>query len=169
MAGRIVQALGGAMIVPSSLALVLPTFPPGRRTSAVAAWAACGSLGSAMAPSVAAIVVDLTSWRVVYLLGVPVAAAVVLVGWRVLEEPPRTGGSLAGLDLLGVPMGTAAIGLVALAIVQGPRWGWTSPATLAALSTAAVLLPAFVVRSLRHPTRCSTCASSGSARCGRRT
>jgi NTE family protein len=105
-----------------------------------------------MAPSVAAVVVDLTSWRVVYLLGVPVALAVVIVGRRVLLEPARPQTAGGRLDLLGVPTGTVAIGLIALAIVQGPSWGWTSPAILGALVGAAILLPAFVLRSLRQPT-----------------
>ncbi len=59
-------------MVPSSLALVLPDFPASRRTSAVAAWAASGSVGAAIAPGLSAVIVDLTSCRVVYLLAVPV-------------------------------------------------------------------------------------------------
>ena len=150
IAGRIVQALGGALVVPSSLALVLPLFPAGRRTSAVATWAACGSVGSAVAPSLSALIVDLTNWRVVYLLGVPVAVAIVISGRRLLTESARTT-TVARADLLGMPIGTAAIGLLALAIVQGPRWGWASPGIVGSMAAAAMLFPLFIVRSLRHP------------------
>ncbi len=149
IAGRVIQGFGGALLVPSSLALVLPDFPPSRRTSAVAYWAATGSLGAAAAPSLSAVVVDLTSWRVVYLLLVPVVAAIAIVGPRLLHDSGPIGERQA-LDLLGIPMGTAAIGLLALGIIEGPRWGWTSPPILAAFTGFVILAPLFVVRSLRH-------------------
>ena len=149
IAGRVIQGFGGALLVPSSLALVLPDFPPSRRTSAVAYWAATGSLGAAAAPSLSAVVVDLTSWRVVYLLLVPVVAAIAIVGPRLLHDSGPIGERQA-LDLLGIPMGTAAVGLLALGIIEGPRWGWTSPPILAAFTGFVILAPLFVVRSLRH-------------------
>ncbi len=149
--GRIVQALGGALLVPASLALVLPLFPASRRTSAVATWAATGSVGAAIAPSLSAVIVDLTNWRVVYLISVPVAAAVLVATPRLLPRvaPMRAGDTR--LDLLGVLIGTAAIALLALAIIEGPHWGWTSPQILSCFAAVAVLGPFFVIRSLRHP------------------
>lgn len=150
IAGRVIQGFGGALLVPSSLALVLPDFPPSRRTSAVATWAATGSLGAAAAPSLSAVIVDLTSWRVVYLLSVPVVAAVALAGPRLLRDSGVTTERQA-MDLIGIPMGTAAIGLLALGIIEGPRWGWGSPQILAAFGGVAILAPLFVLRSLRHP------------------
>ena len=150
IAGRVVQGFGGALMVPSSLALVLPDFPASRRTSAVAAWAASGSVGAAIAPGLSAVIVDLTSWRVVYLLAVPVVVAVLIAGPRLLHDSQPRAASQQ-LDWLGVPIGTAAIGLLALAIIQGPRWGWTSRGIVSCLVAVAVLAPLFVFRSLRHP------------------
>ncbi len=150
IAGRVVQGLGGALMVPSSLALVLPLFPASRRTSAVATWAATGSAGAALAPSVSAVVVELSSWRVVYLLTVPVVVMVLVVGPRLLVES-RSAATTGRIDLLGIPLGTGAIMLLALAIIQGPRWGWTSGAIVGCLVGVALLFPLFVVRSLRHP------------------
>ncbi|MDH4143808.1 MAG: MFS transporter [Acidimicrobiia bacterium] len=150
VAGRIVQGLGGALVVPSSLALVLPEFPASRRTSAVAVWTASGSTGAAVAPSLSAFVVDAFGWRVVYLLSVPIALGALVAGRRLLRES-RAASSAQRMDLLGMPMGTVAIGLVAFAIVEGPKWGWLSPGIAASLIAAAVLFPAFVLRSLRHP------------------
>jgi EmrB/QacA subfamily drug resistance transporter len=150
IAGRVVQGFGGALLVPSSLALVLPSFPAGRRTSAVAAWAASGSVGAAIAPSVSAVIVDLIHWRIVYLLAIPVGLAVLGTVPRLLQES-RSEASPHRLDLLGIPLGTIAIGLVALAIIEGPRWGWGSPRIIGALVGVAVLAPWFTLRSLRHP------------------
>lgn len=150
VAGRVVQGLGGALIVPASLALVLPLFPTSRRTSAVAAWASTGSVGSAVAPSLSALIVDAAGWRAVYLMGVPVALVIFFVGRRLLTESVRQTNKTRP-DLVGMPIGTLAIGLLALAITQGPKWGWASVGTLGSLVGAALLFPLFVVRSLRHP------------------
>lgn len=150
IAGRVVQGFGGALLVPSSLALVLPDFPASRRTSAVATWAATGSAGAALAPSLSAVVVELTSWRIVYLLAVPVGVAVLVATPRLLHDS-RSEPTGHRLDLLGIPLGTAAIGLLALSIIQGPQWGWTSGRIVGALVAVALLTPLFVVRSLRHP------------------
>ncbi len=148
--GRIVQGLGGAFVVPSSLALVLPLFPASRRTSAVSAWTASGSTGAAVAPSLSAFIVDAAGWRWVFVIAIPIGGLVLLLGrWLLSDTAPSTDDD--GIDLLGFPMGTAAIGLLAFAIVQGPRWGWLDPGIVGALIGVAVLAPAFVRRSLRHP------------------
>ncbi|MFT7601295.1 MAG: EmrB/QacA subfamily drug resistance transporter [Acidimicrobiales bacterium] len=150
VAGRVVQGLGGALIVPSSLALVLPGFPDSRRTSAVAVWTASGSAGAAAAPSLSAFIVEGFGWRWVYFISVPIGVFILVAGRRLLT-PSQGVTSDERLDYLGFPMGTLAIGLLAFTIVQGPRWGWGSPAIVASVVMAAVLFPAFVVRSLRHP------------------
>ncbi|MFN0089586.1 MAG: MFS transporter [Acidimicrobiales bacterium] len=148
--GRLGQGVGAAMITPSSLALALPMFPAGRKALVVSAWTACNSVGAASAPSISAFVVNYWHWRAVYLLGMPIALAVLVAGPRLLREAKGAPGQGA-LDYVGVPMGTAAVGLLALAIVQGRSWGWTSPGILTAFAGAAVLAPVFVRRSLRHP------------------
>ncbi len=150
IAGRILQGLGGSLTVPTSLALVLPAFPVGRRTSAVAAWTASGTVGAAIAPSLSAFIVETFGWRYVYLLAAPVAMVVLIGGRKLLaESKPVLDGPK--LDLVGFPMGTVAIGLVAFVIVQAPRLGWTHTGILASTVAVVVLLPAFVIRSLRHP------------------
>ncbi len=147
---RIVQGIGGSLTVPTSLALVLPAFPVGRRASAVAAWTASGTLGAAISPSLSAMIVETFGWRYVYLIAVPVAAVVLIWGRGLLPEG-QTKVTGDRLDFIGFPMGTLAIGLVALVIVQASSWGWTHPSIIASAAGAAVLLPLFVIRSLRHP------------------
>lgn len=149
VAGRIVQGLGGSLAVPSSLALVLPGFPASRRTTAVATWTASGSTGAAIAPSLSAFIVHGLGWRYIYLISAPIVGFVLVVGRRWLIET-KTQTPTDRIDLVGVPMGTAAIGLFAVAIVQGPKWGWTSFPILGCVAGAALLIPLFVVRSLRH-------------------
>ena len=143
IAGRMGQAFGGAMIVPASLALVLP--------SNDTPWSsASGSLGAAAAPSLSAVVLDLLSWRWVYLLSAPIAVAALVGGWNVLREAAPDDGRNR-LDLEGVVIGTTSIALFTLAIVQGSSWGWTIASTIGVLAASAALLPMFIIRSLCHP------------------
>jgi MFS family permease len=111
-------------------------------------------VGAALAPGLSAVIVDLWSWRGVYLLTVPVVAVIIGSGPRLLREPTADPAAEAGnarLDLVGLPMGTAALALLALAIIEGPTWGWTNWRILGALALVGVLFPAFIARSLRHP------------------
>ncbi len=148
--GRILQGVAGSLMVPTSLALVLPGFPTSRRTSAVAAWTASGTVGAAIAPSFSALIVEQFGWRYIYLIPVPVAILVLIGGRKVLaESKPILDGKR--LDLIGFPMGTISIGLTAFVIVRGPALGWTHSAIVVAMLAAACLLPIFVARSLRHP------------------
>lgn len=147
---RIVQGVGGSLTVPTSLALVLPAFPIGRRASAVAAWTASGTIGAAIAPSLSATIVEQFGWRYIYLIAVPVAAVVLIWGRGLLPEG-QVDSQGERLDFVGFPMGTLAIGLLALVIVQASSWGWGHPAIVVSAVGVAVLLPLFVVRSLRHP------------------
>lgn len=150
VAGRVLQGLGGSLTVPTSLALVLPAFPEGRRTSAVATWTASGTIGAAIAPSFSAVIVETFGWRYVYVIAMPVAAVVLIGGRKLLaESEPVVGGPK--LDLFGFPMGTISIGLLAFSIVRGPALGWSNPAIMLSLVGVAVLMPLFVIRSLRHP------------------
>ena len=150
VAGRVVQGVGGAMLLPTSLSMVLPLFPNERRASAVAIWSASASLGGFVAPSVSAVIVDLIHWRALYLVCVPILAASGVAVLRLVrrDRPPR---ATTRLDLIGVPMGTAAVGIGMLVVVQGPRWGWTSVGVLSSSALAIAMGATFVRRSLRHP------------------
>ncbi|MDG2113554.1 MAG: MFS transporter [Actinomycetota bacterium] len=150
IAGRVVQGVGGAMLLPTSLSMVLPLFPDGRRASAVAIWSAASSIGGFVAPSVSAVIVELLHWRALYLVCIPILTVSGLMVIR-LVEADRPVRSAARLDMFGVPIGTLAVGVAMLVVVQGPRWGWTSVGVVGAIVAAFVLAVVFLVRSLRHP------------------
>ncbi|MCP5025859.1 MAG: MFS transporter [Actinomycetia bacterium] len=149
IAARILQAVGVAMVLPASLAAVLPLFPISRHATVVSTWSSMGILGAAAAPTVAALLLEVSSWRLVFLAVVPVALLAWFAGIRTLPaavpstEPPP-------LDLLGTFSGTIAVGGLAMVIVQGRVWGWTDPlitALMAATVSSALL---FVQQSLTH-------------------
>ena len=148
VAARVVQAAAGAILVPTSLALLLPEFPPERRATAVAIWSATGAVAAALGPSLGGVLVDQLGWRWVFFLNVPIGLAALVPARRILHESRDPDGVLP--DALGTLLLVAGVGALALGIVKGSDWGWGSPRVLAALAAATVLLPAVVVRSARH-------------------
>ncbi len=148
---RTLQAVAAAMVIPASLSMALPEFPPNRRPSAVATWAAAGPLSAAIAPSAAAGMLEFSSWRVVYFVSAPVALVVLGLSYRYVARS-RSDEADGHLDFLGTVLATMSIGLLILAISQGTAWGWTSPTTIGAAVTSIVLGLVFLRRSLRHPT-----------------
>src|SRR3954470_21828577 len=145
---RVLQAAAGAILVPTSLALLLPEFPPERRATAVAIWSATGAVAAALGPSLGGVLVDQVGWRWVFFVNVPIGLAALVPARRLLRETRDPEGVLP--DALGSALMVAGVGALALGIVEGPDWGWGSSGVLAALAAAALLLPAVVLRSARH-------------------
>ena len=145
---RVVQAAGGALMLPTSLGLILPEFEPAERHLAIGVWAATGAIAAAAGPPLGGLLVQV-DWRLVFLVNLPVGIAGLLIGGRVLAERRELGG--ARPDLLGAAALIVAIGSLVVAIVKGQEWGWGSPAILTLLATTAVLLPAVWRRGSTHP------------------
>jgi EmrB/QacA subfamily drug resistance transporter len=148
VAARVLQAAAGAVLVPTSLALLLPEFPPERRATAVAIWSATGAIAAALGPSLGGVLVDQLGWRWVFFLNVPIGLAALVPAARVLRETRDPDGVLP--DALGSAMLVAGVGALALGIVKGSDWGWDSARVVGSFAAAAVLLPAVLLRSARH-------------------
>jgi EmrB/QacA subfamily drug resistance transporter len=157
---RIVQAAGGALLMPASLGLLLAAAPPDKRTGAIRGWTSVGGAAAALGPVIGGALVA-ANWRWVFLVNIPIAAVALLASVRVL---PRTDNSKkrasAGTisagdsvrpDTVGAALFTMAIGALALALVKADEWGWTSGRVLGSIAAAAVLLALFIRRSARHP------------------
>ncbi|MBI5105498.1 MAG: MFS transporter [Solirubrobacterales bacterium] len=148
VAARVVQAVGAALLMPASLALLLPEFPPEKRGLALGLWAAVGGTAAAAGPLVGGLLVEL-SWRWVFVVNVPVGIAALAAGARTLVEvrdPDRT-----RPDALGAALLAAAVAALVAAIVEGPDWGWGDPRVVALFAAAAVLVAAVARRSAHHP------------------
>jgi EmrB/QacA subfamily drug resistance transporter len=144
---RIVQAAGGALMLPTSLGLMLPEFGPHERHVAIGAWAATGGIAAAAGPPLGGLLVQ-ADWRLVFLVNIPVGLLGLGFGLRTLAERREQGA--ARPDLLGAAGLIVAIGSLVVAIVKGQEWGWTSSTIVALLAVTAVLLPAIWWRSERH-------------------
>ena len=164
IAFRVVQAVGAAALIPSSLALVLRAFPAERVPVAVAIWGAMGALAGAIGPTVGAALVELASWRWVFLINVPAGIAIVVLGRRVLTESSDPDTRVPALG--GVVLIAATAALASLGVVQSDTWGWLDARTIGCLVGSLVLLVAFVAHQSRTPSPRSTSPSSRTATSG---
>ncbi|MFM8867467.1 MAG: MFS transporter [Ilumatobacteraceae bacterium] len=142
---RAVQAIGGAILTPSSLALVLPEFPVEKRSAAIGIWGAVGAVAAASGPTIGGFLVDTFSWHAVFLVNIPLCVLALAVGIRLLRESrdesaPRT------VDYFGAMLAVLGVGLLTLMIVQSDEWGWITQRALSVLAGAVVFLVAFVLR-----------------------
>jgi len=149
IAARGLQAVGAAALLPTSLALLLPEFPPAKRGAAVGIWAAVGGAAAAAGPPLGGLLVE-ASWRWVFLVNVPIGIAVAFAAVRVLRETREPAGRRLP-DVVGAVLLMGAITTLALAIVEGEEWGWGSTRVVALFVAATLLLATFVARSARHP------------------
>ncbi|HMB55020.1 MAG TPA: MFS transporter, partial [Thermoanaerobaculia bacterium] len=146
---RAAQGVGGALLVPNSLALLAAAHPPELRGRAIGTWAAATAVTAALGAPLGGLLVDLVSWRPVFLLTPVLAlAAGAIALFRVPADRPQGD---AHLDLAGATLSTAALAALAFGLMQGPPLGWRHPAVLAALVAAPLLFVAFAVVERRSP------------------
>jgi EmrB/QacA subfamily drug resistance transporter len=148
IAARVVQAAGAGAMVPASLSLLLAAVPAPARSAALGTWSALGALGAALGPVIGGALVQ-ASWRWVFWINLPVGLAALALAARVVPESKddRVQGRP---DLVGAGLLAAAVGLVALALVKAPSWGWGSAGFIGLLLASLACGTAMVARSRRH-------------------
>jgi EmrB/QacA subfamily drug resistance transporter len=147
---RVVQAVGAALLLPASLSIVLAAFPAQKRPVAVALWGAVSGLAAAAGPSLGSLLVEHLGWQWAFFINLPIGAVALYRAVRLLDESknPDTG---ARLDLVGIVLVIAGVGLVALGLVHSEANAWSSVAVLGALAAGIAALGAFVVWAQRVP------------------
>ena len=150
VAARVIQGIGAAVAIPSSMALLLPLFPPERRAGGVGIWGASAALAAAIGPPLGGVLVEVADWRWIFLVNLPLGAVVLLAGARALDES-RDPAATRLPDLPGAVLAATSLGLVALALVEGNDWGWASTEVIGAFAGAAVLLAVVGRRCVTHP------------------
>lgn len=147
---RILQAVGGAAIFPASLALVIPSFPPRQRATAIGIWGAMGGVGAALGPALGGILLNFFSWRSIFVVNIPIGIAILIFSRKIFKESKDVA-RVGKLDALGVPAGTLGIALIMVGLVQGENWGYLDWRTIVMFIIGALLLPVAVIRSQTHP------------------
>jgi EmrB/QacA subfamily drug resistance transporter len=149
IAFRVLQGIGAALSLPTSQALVLDSFPPEKRSTGIGFWGAAAAAAAATGPTLGGALVELADWRLVFLVNLPLGAAIVWAGARRLAERPVRDHRLP--DLPGAAMLALSLALITLGIIEGNDWGWTATTTLGAFAAGALLLGGMVARSRTHP------------------
>ncbi len=150
IAARLLQGVGGALLTPASLAILQASFAPGDRSKAIGAWSGLAGVAVAIGPFLGGYLIGSASWRLIFLINLPLAVAVLFITARHVPES-RDPGASQHLDLTGAVL--AAVGLAGLTygLTYGPDGGWTSPAVLVSLVGGIGCLLAFVFVELRSP------------------
>jgi EmrB/QacA subfamily drug resistance transporter len=149
VAARAVQAIGAALIVPTSLGLLYPSFPKRQHATVVGIWAGVAAVAGSSGPPIGGLLVEV-NWRWIFLINVPIGVATLIAGWRLLPEVRAEKGARLP-DGVSAALLLAAVSLLVLATVEGPEWGWSSDRTVGLLAVAVVATALTVTRTIRHP------------------
>jgi EmrB/QacA subfamily drug resistance transporter len=146
---RIAQAVFGALLTPAGASLVLREFPVTRRATAIAAWAASGSVASAVGPTLGALLVDAGGWRWAFWVNIPFAVAGIVLVSVLVPEMDRERRPFP--DLVSVPLILVSVSGIVLGVSQSARWGWDDSRTIGSIVVGATIGALLVRRSSRHP------------------
>jgi EmrB/QacA subfamily drug resistance transporter len=150
IAGRAAMGVAAALIYPATLAILSSTFTVAReRATAIGIWSGVSGLAVAIGPVSGGLLLRHFAWSSVFYVNVPIVIIALAAGWRLLPESrdPKAG----RFDPLGAALSMAGIGLLVWTIIEAPRHGWGSAATLAGFAGALVLLALFAVSQVRRP------------------
>jgi EmrB/QacA subfamily drug resistance transporter len=143
IAARAVQGVGAALLTPGSLAILEASFHPDDRGAAIGAWSGLAGITTAVGPFLGGWLVEAVSWRLIFLINLPLAAVVL---WAARTIPESRDASVQGrrLDLAGAALTALGLAGVTYALTQGPADGWGDPATVVLGLLGVAALAAFV-------------------------
>ncbi|MDN3261264.1 DHA2 family efflux MFS transporter permease subunit [Streptomyces sp. CSDS2] len=151
IAGRVAQGIGAAALSPASLALIAAAHPvPRERVRAIGLWAGLSGIGLAAGPLAGGVLVEAFGWPAIFLVNVPIGAALLLAGLRVLDESRNP--DAPAIDVPGTVLSVLGVGALAYGLIEGGARGWTSPVVLGGFVAAAVILAVFVAVEARTST-----------------
>jgi EmrB/QacA subfamily drug resistance transporter len=144
---RGIQGMAGALLVPASLAMLTSTFSGTARGNAIGQWTSWTGISFIIGPTFGGWLIDVSSWRVIFLINLPIAAATLLILMPLggMQQQRRED---MRVDVWGAILGTAGLGLLVAAFIEQPQRGWADPLILGAFFGGAALLAAFVIYEL---------------------
>ncbi|MBW3633101.1 MAG: DHA2 family efflux MFS transporter permease subunit [Chloroflexi bacterium] len=147
---RVLQGIGGALMMPQTLSLITVAFPPQQRGAAMGVWGSVVALGAVLGPLVGGYIVTNYPWEWVFLINIPVGIVAILATLSIVPESrdPLASGKL---DWGGLIFSATAIFALVYALIEGPKFGWVSPQTLGLLGFSAAVFVVFVWWERRVP------------------
>jgi EmrB/QacA subfamily drug resistance transporter len=149
---RAIQGIGAALLTPGSLAIIEASFRPEDRGAAIGAWSGLGGVTTAFGPFLGGWLVEAASWRLIFLINLPIAVAVIWVTTRHVPET-RDEGMAPGIDVSGALLAALGLAGVIYALTEAGNKGWTAPVVIVTGLVGLVALAVFVVVQARsrHP------------------
>ena len=147
---RGIQGMAGALLVPASLAMLTATFTGTARGNAIGQWTSWSGISFIIGPTLGGWLVDVSTWRVIFLINLPIAAVTLFLLMRLggMHQARRED---LRVDVTGAILGTAGLGLVVAGFIEQPRLGWGDPLIIGAFLGGLACLGAFVAYELRTP------------------
>jgi EmrB/QacA subfamily drug resistance transporter len=147
---RGIQGMAGALLTPASLAMLTATFAGTARGNAIGQWTSWTGISFIIGPTIGGWLVDVSTWRVIFLINIPIAAVTLLILMRLGGMHQKRREDLK-VDVWGAILGTAGLGLVVAGFIEQPQLGWSDPLIIGAFVGGAALLGAFVAYELHTP------------------
>jgi EmrB/QacA subfamily drug resistance transporter len=147
IAARAFQGVGGALLVPGSLAIISASFSEKERGQAIGTWSGFTAITAAIGPVFGGWLIEHVSWRAVFFINAPIA--VIVLGLVYLQVPESRDEESRGLDWLGATLATMSLGTIVYGLIESSRRGFNDPAILAALTCGVVATVVFVIVEAR--------------------
>src|SRR5258705_821883 len=147
---RALQGVGGALLVPGSLAIISATFAEHDRGKAIGTWSGATAITMALGPVLGGWLIDHLSWRAVFFINLPLAIVVIAIALRHVPES-RNVDTQGNLDWPGALLVTLGLGGVVYALIESSNGSWSDPAILASLLVGVLALVGFIAVEIRHP------------------
>ena len=147
IAARALQGAAGALVMPSSLAIIVAAFSARERGAAIGAWTAWGAIASIVGPLAGGWIVDQASWRWIFALNLPIVVAA--VGLILAAVPRGTGDRARHVDVVGAALCALGLGGVVFALIEEPHYGWASPVIYLPLVGGMLTFAAFLLYERR--------------------
>jgi EmrB/QacA subfamily drug resistance transporter len=144
IAARAVQGIGAALLIPQGLSILAASFPAEQRGRAIGTWSAWTSVFAALGPVTGGWLMQVYSWRLIFLLNLPVALLIFVLAPRIPESRAAVEGVSPPLDRLGATLATLSFAAIIYALSIAPRLGWRDPRVIWLLVGGLILLAAFL-------------------------
>src|SRR5215831_5914791 len=147
---RAVQGAAGAILTPASLAMITATFTGTARGNAIGQWTSWTGISFIIGPTIGGWLVDVSTWRVIFLINIPIAAVTLLILSRLGGFHQKRREDMK-VDVVGAILGTAGLGLLVAGFIEQPQLGWGDPLIIGAFVGGIALLGSFVAYELHTP------------------
>ncbi len=149
IASRALMGVGGALIMPATLSILVNVFPKEERARAIAIWAASAGIGVPLGPVVGGWLLDHFWWGSIFLVNIPIILAAMVAGYWLVPESRDE--HAPAIDWVGGGLSIAGLATLLYAIIEAPNEGWTDPFILAMFAISGSLIAGFVLWELRNP------------------